>query len=182
MKKKFMLMVSALVLVAAMAVGGTLAYLTAQTQAVTNTFTIGNINITLAETTNTYKMVPGQDIAKDPVVTVKGGSEACWLFVKVAESDNLDTYITYGLADGWTELTAGSGIYYREVASSGDDQTFGVLAGDKVTVKSEVTTEQMTAANTSKPTLAFTAYAVQKAGFDTAAQAWGETFGKPVTP
>ena len=171
MKKKFMLMVSALVLVAAMAVGGTLAYLTAQTQAVTNTFTIGNINITLAE-----------DIAKDPVVTVKGGSEACWLFVKVAESDNLDTYITYGLADGWTELTAGSGIYYREVASSGDDQTFGVLAGDKVTVKSEVTTEQMTAANTSKPTLAFTAYAVQKAGFDTAAQAWGETFGKPVTP
>ena len=174
MKKKFMLMVSALVLVAAMAVGGTLAYLTAQTQVVTNTFTIGDISIELKETTSNYKMVPGQEISKDPKVTVKADSEDCWLFVKIDESDNLGTYISYSLADGWTELTTGSGVYWREVASSGDDQTFGVLAGDKVTVKSEVTTEQMTAANTSKPTLTFTAYAIQAAGFDNAADAWKE--------
>ena len=50
MKKKIALMVTSLVLVVAMAVGGTLAYLTSETQEVKNTFTIGEIEITLDET------------------------------------------------------------------------------------------------------------------------------------
>ena len=83
MKKKITLLLS-LVLAVAMGIGGTLAWLTAKTEAVKNTFTVGNINITLTETTTNYKMVPGQTIAKDPKVTVKAGSEACWLFVKIA--------------------------------------------------------------------------------------------------
>ena len=68
----------ALVLVIGCAVGGTVAWLTAQTGPVVNTFTYGNINITLSETTGEdYKIIPGVDIEKDPTVTVKKDSEAC---------------------------------------------------------------------------------------------------------
>lgn len=77
----------ALVLVIGCVAGGTVAWLVAKTDTVVNTFTYGNINIALAETTGTnYKVIPGTVIEKDPKVTVKAGSEACWLFVKVEES------------------------------------------------------------------------------------------------
>lgn len=46
------------VLVLSFTIGGTLAWLTDTTEPVTNTFTYGDINITLAETTEVYKMVP----------------------------------------------------------------------------------------------------------------------------
>ena len=109
MKKKRISLVMALVLVLTCVIGGTLAYLTAKTNSVTNTFTVGNIDITLAETTTDYKMVPGNTIAKDPTVTVNAGSEACWLFVKIEESTNpkLDDYISYSIATCWTKLESG---------------------------------------------------------------------------
>ena len=95
MKKKTLALVLALTLLVAGVVGGTLAWLTDQTAEVKNTFTVGDINIGLTETTTDYKMVPGNTIAKDPTVTVKANSEACWLFVKVTESTNLRTSSTY---------------------------------------------------------------------------------------
>ena len=82
----------ALVLVIGCAVGGTVAWLVSSTDPVVNTFTYGDINITLGETTgNDYKIIPGVNIDKNPKVTVKGGSEACWLFVKV-EEENWPTF------------------------------------------------------------------------------------------
>ena len=68
------------------AVGGTLAWLTDSTDAVTNVFTTSNVDIELQESSNDYQMVPGHTIAKDPKVTVKAGSEPCWLFVEVKEA------------------------------------------------------------------------------------------------
>ena len=191
MKKKITLLLS-LVLAVAMGIGGTLAWLTAKTEAVKNTFTVGNINITLTEeaggNTKEFKMVPGQTIAKDPKVTVKAGSEACWLFVKIAESDNLDDFISYKVKlgeDSWKELTGVTGVYYREVAASDTDQSFDVIGyesgesatftANKVLVKDSVTKAMMdnlTADN--YPTLTFTAYAIQRASFDSAAAAWTE--------
>ena len=115
-------------------------------------------------------MVPGNTIAKDPKVTVEAGSEDCWLFVKIEESQNLDTYISYTVASGWTELTAGSGIYWRQ-AKAGD--SFSVLANDEVIVNSSVNKTQMEAIKTAdQPTLTFTAYAVQKDNVADAAAAW----------
>ena len=156
-------MTVALVLVVALAsVGGTIAWLTAKTDAVTNTFTTSDINITLAETKNDFKMVPGSTIEKDPVVTVKAGSEACWLFVKVEKSTNLDSFITYTMADGWTEVSGVPGVYYRTVNAVTADTPFDVLKDNKVTVKDSVTKADMNAlTETTKPTLTFTAYAVQ---------------------
>lgn len=172
MKKKTLALVLALTLLVAGVVGGTLAWLTDRTAEVKNTFTVGDINIDLTETTRDYKMVPGNKLDKDPTVTVKANSEACWLFVKVTESENLDTFITYAIAEGWTELQ--DGVYYREVPASNADQTFSVLKGDAVTVKDTVTKEMLTADGFTNPTLTFKAYAIQKDHFTTAAAAWAE--------
>ena len=75
MKKKITLLLS-LALAVAIGIGGTLAWLTDKTESKVNTFTVGNIDIDLTETTTNYKMVPGQTIDKDPKVTVEAGSEA----------------------------------------------------------------------------------------------------------
>ena len=174
MKKKTLALVLALTLLVAGVVGGTLAWLTDQTAEVKNTFTVGDINIGLTETTADYKMVPGNTITKDPTVTVKANSEACWLFVKVTESENLDTFITYAIADDWTVLPGVDGVYYREVPASTADQTFSVLADDAVTVKSNVTKTMLETAKTDAPTLTFKAYAIQKDHFATADAAWAE--------
>lgn len=174
MKKKTLALVLALTLLVAGVVGGTLAWLTDQTAEVKNTFTVGDINIGLTETTADYKMVPGNTIAKDPTVTVKADSEACWLFVKVTESTDLKDFITYAIAEGWTALPGVDGVYYREVPASAADQTFSVLAGDAVTVKSDVTRTMLETAKTDAPTLTFKAYAIQKDHFATADAAWAE--------
>lgn len=177
--KRILLAAVAALLLVAVSIGGTMAWLAAKTDPVTNTFTPSDISITLAETKSDFKMVPGATIEKDPVVTVKGGSEACWLFVKV-EKSNLDNFISYELADGWTELTSGAGVYYREVAASAADQPFNVLKDNKVTVKYTVTKammEALKAEDAIQPSLTFTAYAIQQEGFTTAAAAW-EQIGK----
>ena len=178
MKKKLMT-VLALVLVIAMSVAGTVAYLTHITDPITNTFTVGNIDISLAETKDDFKMVPGCNIAKDPKVTVEANSEDCWLFVKIDESRNLDSFISYAVADGWTQgddTNIPSNVWYRSVAAATADQTFSVLAGDEVTVKTTVTKTMMDGlevAGATQPTLTFTAYACQSANMDVNA-AWAE--------
>lgn len=107
MKKSFSTKAVALVLagglLAGATVGGTLAWLTDTTDEVKNTFVVGDIDIDLDEsefkdgtlvttsrkTSNAnYKILPGNNQPKDPVVTVKAGSEACWLFVEVTEKYN----------------------------------------------------------------------------------------------
>lgn len=178
-----MLFTLALVLVVAVAsVGGTIAWLTASTAPVTNTFTVGDINIELNETTTDYKMVPGNIIAKDPKVTVEAGSEACWLFVKIEKSSNLDSFITYTVADDWKPLAGVDGVYYREVnaTDAAAGVTFSVLKDDRVTVKDTVTKTMMNAlTDATRPTLTFTAYAVQKDNIADAATAWAKL--NPVT-
>ena len=178
MKTKKLMAAVAVALTLCVTIGGTLAWLTDETKSKVNTFTVGNVDIGLEETTEDYKMVPGTAIEKDPTVTVEAGSEECWLFVKVEKSANLDSFITYTIADGWTSLEGVDGVYYREVTASDSKQEFGVLTGDQVTVKGEeVTKEMMDAIKTGtvqNPTLTFTAYAIQKSGFKTAAAAWTE--------
>ena len=168
----------ALVLAIGCAVGGTLAWLISKTAPVVNTFTYGDINIDLAETTGTdYKITPGVNISKDPKVTVKANSEACWLFVKVEEQGTfVADKVTYGIADGWRKGD-GKGIpknvYYREVGAVTDDTPFNVLKDNQVIVSDTLTKEDIKGI-TAKPTLTFTAYAVQKDGIDTAADAWAK--------
>lgn len=173
MKKKIAISIVAVALVLCCAIGGTLAWLTDKTGPVVNTFTVGDINIDLTETTSNYKMVPGNTIAKDPKVTVKANSEACYLFVKVTKSGNFDQFLTYAMADGWTQYEGTTDVWYREVAASNANQEFEVLKDSKVTVKGTVTKEMMTSSDFTNPTLTFKAAAVQTANL-TLAQAYAE--------
>lgn len=179
---KLVVAMLAVTLLIGCAIGGTVAWLTANTAPVVNTFTYGDINIELAETTGTnYKIIPGVNIEKDPKVTVKKDSEACWLFVKVEEAGTfVANKVTYSIADGWTK---GDGtnipvnVYYREVGAVTADTSFNILAGDTaypdgvVKVSTELTKAEVNAI-TAQPKLTFTAYAVQKDGIADAATAW----------
>lgn len=174
MKKALFIMLSAALIVCA-TVAGTLAWLTDTTAPVVNTFTVGDINIELKETTEkTYKMVPGIELVKDPAVTVKAGSEACWLFVKVDKSVNFDGFMTFEMADGWIALSGHAGVYYRNVDATNADTGFDVLKDNKVTVRDTVTKTDLEGAKTNAPTITFTAYAVQKDGINDATTAWGK--------
>lgn len=192
--KKAMAMLLSLVLVIGCVVGGTVAWLTAQDTPVVNKFSPSTIGVELQETTTEYKMIPGWDIAKDPKAWITDGSEAAYLFVKVEKSANFDTFMTYEIADGWTELTSAAGdnykVYYREVTADqmGEAKAFPILKDNKVTVIGEgVTAEMMNALvadnpdteqnESTYPTLTFTAYAHQLYQNATtkfsAATAWG---------
>ena len=165
MKKKSLALVLALAMIVVCVVGGTLAWLIDKTDPVKNTFTTSDVDITLTETTTNYKMIPGYTIDKDPKVTVLAGSEKCYLFVKVAESDNFDTFMTYDMADGWTQgdgTDIPSNVYYRVVDTADMGTAYSVLANDKVTVKDTVTKAMLNAlTEATQPTLTFTAYACQ---------------------
>ena len=100
--KRIMIIICATTLIASICAGTTVALLTAVSGPVENVFTIGNIDLELAETTgNSYKMIPGHSIKKDPTVTVKTGSEDCWLFIKIDKTEGFDNYFSYQLEDGW---------------------------------------------------------------------------------
>lgn len=164
----------ALVLVIGCVAGGTVAWLVAKTEPVVNTFTYGNINIALAETTGTnYKVIPGTVIEKDPKVTVTAGSEACYLFVKVEETGTfVADKVTYAIADGWKALEGENGVYYRQVGSVTENTAFSVLEGDKITVKDTLTKGDIKDIAATNPTLKITAYAVQQENIPDAAAAW----------
>ena len=192
MKKRTLALLLALVLVFGAAVGGTIAYLTDTTGPVTNTFTVGKVDITLTETFNTdtnndqkndawqAQLIPGTTYAKDPVVTVTDDSEDCWLFVKFEENGNPSTYLTYTsnltAANGWTQgngTDIPNNVWYRAVNKADTTKSFHLLLNDTVTIDSTaVTNDSMDTA--SKAELVYTAYACQKSGFDTAAAAWDE--------
>lgn len=106
-KKKALLTVLCAAMLVVGSVFGTYAYLTDKTDAVTNTFTVGNVTITLDEAkvgndgkaltgneaarvqANKYQLSPSLAYDKDPTVTVAEGSEDCWLFVKFEEKNNI---------------------------------------------------------------------------------------------
>lgn len=187
----------ALVLAIGCAVGGTLAWLISQTDPVVNTFTYGNINIDLYEheynasesnlgknkvtKVDNYKIIPGVDLPKDPTVEVKANSEACWLFVKVKE-ENWPTFtdadktkkVSYHIADGWAALDSQPGVYYRQVDADDKAQEFPVLKDNTVTVRDTLTKDEVDQLKGKKPTLTFTAYAVQRDGIEDAAAAWAK--------
>ena len=173
-----LVVILALLLVFGCAVGGTIAWLTAETAPVVNTFTYGDINITLGETTGSdYKIIPGVNIDKNPKVTVKKDSEACWLFVEVKEEGTfVANKVTYSIDDGWTQgdgTKIPANVYYRSVDAVKADTDFAVLKNNKIYVSEELSKSDIQSITT-QPTLTFTAYAIQKEAAGTAADAWAK--------
>lgn len=182
--KKVVVTILSVALIVAISVSATLAWLQDITDPVVNTFTEGKVDIDLYETKgadkvmeNSYKMVPGDVLVKDPTVEVLAVSEACWLFVKIEESNNVDKFLSYAIADGWTVLSgnvdtaAGDDtvVIYRAVEDTADVQTFAVLKGNQVTVNTSVDMDDMNGlTETTYPKLTFTAYAIQSANIEDA--------------
>lgn len=83
--KKTIALVITLALVGAFALNATMAYLTGETGEVKNAFVIGDINIELTEDgwgpEFKGKIIPGEEIPKEPIVTVVEGSEKCYLYM-----------------------------------------------------------------------------------------------------
>lgn len=180
---KIAALIAAIVLVIGCTAGGTVAWLVSKPKPIVNVFTVGNINAELAETATAFKIVPGVDIAKDPVATVKAKSEDCYLFVQLTEENwpafteagSSTRKVKYEIADGWTKLE--DGVYYREVPKKDTDQAFHVLKDDLVTVSNTLTKEEandmdLAIKKTGAPKLTVAVYAVQKEGMPSAAAAW----------
>ena len=95
MKKKTILVAAiAVMLVAALVVGGTLAYFTDKSEAKVNTFTVGNVKIDLTETAwhdnDDHTLVPDKFYDKNPTITVKEGSQDAYVFLKL----DLNKYVS----------------------------------------------------------------------------------------
>lgn len=164
----------------------TMAFLTS-TDSVTNTFTVGNVTITLDEAdvktdgtyesnatvrvkANEYKLIPGHTYIKDPTVHVAQGSEDCWLFVQVenglADAEDADqaTIAEQMAAKGWTLVTGETDVYaYSQKQSAGAN--VGVF--DSFTISGTADVSAF-----GNATINVTAYAIQADGFDTAEAAW----------
>ena len=145
MKRTFVVVAAAILIIIA-SVGATMAYLVASSQPVINTFTVGYVQLSLTETTgDTYRLIPGTSQAKDPVLTVNTGSEACWLFFKVEKSPEFDNYVTFSVADGWQPLEGYSDIYYRAVNKVDTNTAFPLLEDNQVHIRPTLTEQLLSA-------------------------------------
>lgn len=212
--RKLLTLVSCAVLLVCVTIGATVAYLTS-TKTVTNTFTVGKVDITLNETDvkldgtkdtdarvteNEYHLLPGHSYIKDPQITVDANSEDCYLFVKVTDaiasiedsSTAAGKYKTIAeqMTDlGWVELDTTNHIYYatKDVPDSegATTKTSVFTANDVVKVfngftikgtekdlSAYVTVKDEDGNVTNGKLIEVVAYAIQKDGFDTPADAW----------
>lgn len=108
--KRTLITVLAMLLVCVLSVTATLAYITTKSDTVRNTFSVGNVAITLNEKdvdndsnkddnvtigsetrdlANAYKLISGHTFEKDPTVFLTKGSEDAWIFVKIEVGVNL---------------------------------------------------------------------------------------------
>lgn len=199
MKKK-LTTVLAIVLVVALSVAGTYAYLTAQTKTVTNTFTAAGLassfsldesqanqqpdgSYTLDVKTrvqeNAYSVVPKVNLAKDPTVHVTLEKNV-GAYVFLAVDNNLGDGLTATIDDTqWTALnktyTANGAewtIYYKQLAGSENPAQvdINVLANQQIVVGDTVAADC--------GNIVFNAYLTQSAGFTSALDAWNNSWGK----
>lgn len=201
-RTKALLLTLCAVLLVTASVMGTMAYLTS-TDGVKNTFTVGNVAITLDETdvddstpnadrdkANSYKLMPGHEYTKDPIVHVASTSEDCYLFVKVANEisaieDSTNTVASQMAAKGWKAVDGQTGVYVYIGTATGATYPLAVTAGSNITVFEKIkvagTVDNTTLASYANKTITVNAYAVQKDGFEgnTAAQIWAAAFPTP---
>ena len=139
MKKKLTAVALVVCMLAIMLVGASLAYFTDQTEVKQNTFTVGNVEITLTEPAwdkdtgtgekDAPEVYPGEALAKDPTVT-NVGANPCFVRVKVTGLDCLDNaglityetgYVTGALGAGWVLHTDGFFYYTQPLCVAGTE-------------------------------------------------------------
>ncbi len=130
-KKRILLVALCVVLVAALAIGGTVAWLTASSDAVTNTFTPGDVTVEIKETVE-------YNIKKSVQIKNTGNVDA---YIRVAVVVNcidsegnviLGTPPSWTAASGWTKL---GGYYYYNLVVPAGGTTDNLLDDDGVVLK-----------------------------------------------
>lgn len=171
-KRTSLIIFTAFICAIIIGVGATFAYIIASTRDVVNTFTVGNIEISLSETTGAgFKLIPGVTHKKDPTVTVKGETPNCWLFIKVQPSADLYLYVDYTIDSGWIPLEGEANVYYRQFYGSASDTVYPIIKDNMVKVHEDISEEELELIKVN-PTLEFKAYAIQAEGFTTPDEAW----------
>ncbi len=167
--------------------GWTLAWLTSETKSLKNVFTVGSVKVQLTETFNTDKngdeepdswegiLVPGTTLDKNPQVAIPENCEDSWIFVHIQETDwpaesSLEPKISYKVDEGWQCLPNNESVYFREIGREDDVRSFYVLKENQVVVSETLTKQEMSSIG--QPKLTVTAYAIQRAGFDSPEDAW----------
>lgn len=187
--RKALLTLCAALLLVSMTVGATVAYLTSTTDVVENTFSVGNVKITLDEAKvkldgtyvsdatnrtdeNEYKLMPGHTYIKDPTVHVDASSEEAWLFVKITNDIATiedTTTIAEQMAANWTLVSGTDNVYaYKTTVTGGED----IVVFNGFKIKGDVKNEAL--AGFDGKTITVQAYAVQADGFANAAAAWAD--------
>ena len=185
--KALLLVLCAIVLVVA-TVFTTIAYMTSKTATITNTFSVGNVKITMDEapvdvygnivegnrvTENTYKLVPNAEYAKDPTIHVIAGSEEAYVFVSVVngisaiEADGDTTIETQMLINGWTKHSNVANLWYKATAVDAREEAKDVVVFESFTLAADAAVDSYKDAS-----ITLVGYAIQKEGFVTAEDAW----------
>lgn len=215
---KVMALVLSFVLVICASVAGTLAWLQAQTEEVVNTFTSAELfdategSFTLwehqAEDTdgdgrytlnstevdnNTYDILPGVNIPKDPTVDVVKLEEHAYLYIEVTDLPMAEGLTATVDTANWAPLGASYPDVYVYCGENADGNIIEATDAAKKTFTANILTQNQdgTAITVSDNyngtaddiTLNFKAYMVQATGNGAnAAEAWVNTFGAPANP
>lgn len=170
MKKKSFIIATALVLACTFAIIGSFAWFTFKSSPVVNTFKAADgISGSLDETTDpdSYVIVPGATIAKDPTITITKGSPACYVYALVENELSAIATTDMDMAK-WTLIAgdAAKGLYkYNTTLAATDaDATAAVFAN--VTIDNSIDTA--TVASFNGKTITVTGYAHQATGVDAA--------------
>ena len=190
MKKILVLALAALLLVA-VSVAGTVAYLSDRTDEVANTFTPTTFDINLTESGTTpweKALVPGTTYDKDPTVTIENEDIKIWLFVEVTDTatqyledcklfyhDDVDTQNKWNQGDG---ADVPDNVWYRDVEPS-EVESIELIYGSEVTVSPDLTLATMP---TSDVELSFKAYACQYDNLTAVKDAWNVAKAAPIYP
>lgn len=195
-KRKTLLLAFSALLLVAVSVMGTLAYLTVTSGEVKNTFTVGSVDLTLDEIKvneygvpsepaervfeNVYKLIPGHTYTKDPVVYVTAGSEASYVFIKVINGlagIEADTTIASQMTtNGWAPVAGSEGVYKYEGTVDARKSKQDLPVFDDFTISKTATAKMLEEYADAEITI--TAYAVQADGL-TASDAYGVLFPAP---
>lgn len=203
--KKFLTAAAAVCLVAALSVCGTLAYLTHETEAVQNTFSVGSIfvppdvdpdaGITLYENepvkqddgsyvldmdvevqaADYESIIPDSTLPKNPTIDVEGLAADAYVFVKIV--DATDDTLTYAVDSNWTKLDVTT------------DEGESVYAAPMLTGSTEgsdwsssvLADDQVVISADAEEdlgTLCFYGYICQAQGFADATEAWNACFAE----
>lgn len=186
-KNKLVVTLSAVALLGVIGVGSTFAYLTDETETITNTFTVGNVNFddedevgsglresAVSDESGSYvdadgennwtvisneyeNLYAGEVVYKDPTVIMGKESEDAWVFAKVTY--NKEQYAIEWSKD-WEVVTKNDA--YVVLA-----KTVAIKAEESSTIFTEVTVSEKITEDTTLEDIQVQAFAIQAAGFET---------------